>query len=629
MMTKLLKTIIFVDIRGFTKLCDSGFTILTINEFLGEFRSLVEKCFENAQIKHLGDGSMILMEEKELDDILERIMRLRRDLQSLCNAFSKKKGIDLNLKLGFGLTKGDVIEIVEEHKSGNIVVKDYIGPKINLASRLCGLARPSGVIVHKESFPQMPRKFATKFKLVQIRNIHGLERYSEVRCFVEKTVELPNSLTEIRTMNIEVHVTGLCFHNGKLLLCRRASDRDIGAAKWAGPGGKVLPNYSFEDSLRDIFKREVGIEICDLKLIGSYFIESHRIPGLVYYCRISKGEPFDADKQNSEVCFFSREEITRVMPQLLPSMDFIKKGFEISQEFHKLTTKLRIVVSQECNLNCKFCHGENVIGDFPTQTQNIKDSLAKISNIMDLRGITITGGEPFTDTSIEKVLEICSYLQEIFPSVPVSIVTNGLNLTSELLENIKKSNIRLKISVYGTDSDDFQEYTGRRFDKYDKHIIEILKQIQSLQISYSLNVLLRHSFDRKLESFIDILDSHSLFPEKIKIIQMVSPRKETPEFQTEYMPLENSSCYEESYAFIIDKTFPHRQGIKYRNQNIELYKYPCHLKELCNDCFENWGATLLPNGSLQVCEKAMDNPKVRKVIDSLGIPMIIWQPKDL
>jgi molybdenum cofactor biosynthesis enzyme MoaA/class 3 adenylate cyclase/ADP-ribose pyrophosphatase YjhB (NUDIX family) len=624
-MRKSLKSIVFVDIRGFTKLCDDSSMILSVNDFIEKFYSSVEEHFENAKTKYLGDGSMILIDDESIGSILERIMSLRRAFQRFCRDFSKEKGVAIDLNLGFGLTKGDVIEISKEQKFANIILKDYISPKINLASRLCGLARPYGIIVHKESFPKLPRKLEGKFDLVEMKHIHGLERHSEMRCFVEKTVLLPTEATEITKMNIEVHVTGLCFHNGKLLLCKRGADRDIGATKWAGPGGKILPNTSFEDSLKDIFKKEVGIEICDPRLIDSYFIDSHKIPGLIYYCRIFQGKPFDADNQNSEIRFFSMNEMSQISSDLLPSMTAVRKGFEIAQKFERLTSKLRIVVSQECDLECKFCHEENLIGEYPTQLQNIKDSLVKIGNSIALTKITISGGEPLLGTNVENVFSVCSYLREVFYDVPVSIVTNGLNLTPELLAEIRKHSVSLKISVYGTNADDFRDYTGRELDQYVEHIIAILRQIQDLKIPYSLNFLLRRSLDPKLGSFIDLLNSRGVSPpEKLKVIRMVSPKKTAPDFHRERMQLEESVCYQEPYTYTIDRTFPHRRGLKFKGHNIELYEYPCYLKESCDRCFENWGMVLLPNGSLQICEKALRNRKIKDVVNGLGIPVVTW-----
>jgi len=632
---KKTKSVIFVDIRNFTKACEISDVVLAIDDILEGFYLLIEKFFPDSQIKYIGDGAMVLANSTDISLIIDSSEKLRREFRKLCSDFSKKKGLSKTLNfldLGIGITKGDLIEIDKELNIGNIILRDYISPKINLASRLCQLARPHGIVIHKESFPNLPDNKEKMFDIIQLKNIPGLEKYPEIRCFAEKHIKLPDNIARINKMNIEVHVTGLCFYNNKLLLCKRGEERDIEATKWAGPGGKILPNKSFEESLKEIFKREVDIEISNLKLIDTYFIETHGIPGIVYFCELESGTPRNADGQSVEIKFFSERQINEIKSELLPSLEAVHKGFKLSYKLeNKLSAKLRIALSLDCNLSCKYCHLENIKLPYSTDMEKIKRSINIINEHMKISKITITGGEPFFDKTQNYLFFLLSYIEKNYPWLfPISIVTNGLLLNREVLRKLSKYNILLKISIYGTNDKDFQEYTGVCFENYLDNIINILKIIQNLGMIYSVNILLRKKFEKKIDDLIDIIKENDLTPSKIKIIQMVSPKNILPQFKEDFMQLEESKYYDQNYLFDIEGEFPPRKGLKYKNENIELYKYPCYNEENCKFCFENWGTIILPNGSLYVCENAFQNERLSEELDKLDIPIVKWKfKKDL
>lgn len=62
-------------------------------------------------------------------------------------------------------------------------------------------------------------------------------------------------------------VCGLIFRDGRILICRRASNKSL-AGYWEFPGGKIEPNESMEDCIR----RELFEELNMTVEVDSYFM---------------------------------------------------------------------------------------------------------------------------------------------------------------------------------------------------------------------------------------------------------------------------------------------------------------------------------------------------------------------
>ena len=74
-----------------------------------------------------------------------------------------KYGYNTELKLGWALVRGPIKKIN----------KEYLGANINKCSRLCGLAKPYGIVIDKIDFPELPLDIPFKF-YHQIRKIEGI-----------------------------------------------------------------------------------------------------------------------------------------------------------------------------------------------------------------------------------------------------------------------------------------------------------------------------------------------------------------------------------------------------------------------------------------------------------------------
>lgn len=189
---------------------------------------------------------------------------------------------------------------------------------MNLAARLCSIARPHGIVIDRESFNSLPDEYEEKYAEREIRKISG---FSERRVWISREVHIDDGHESFESLEklVEVHVTGLCTHQGKLILAKRGVSRDIYSNHWAAPGGRVRKSESFEAALKRQFRIEVGVEIDNINLFRTYFIDTHRIPGLIFSCTVESGSPHRSSDENQEIRMVSLKDLLKIEP-LVPGL---------------------------------------------------------------------------------------------------------------------------------------------------------------------------------------------------------------------------------------------------------------------------------------------------------------------
>lgn len=112
---------------------------------------------------------------------------------------------------------------------------------------------------------------------------------------------------------------------------------------------------------------------------------------------------------------------------------------------------LQILVSNICNLNCKYCYANG--GSYNNQEDILSKEVAKkviddfYSYYDEINIISFFGGEP--TTNIETIEFICSYLKNLKHTPKFQIITNGTILNEKVLSVLKKYNISVTISLDG------------------------------------------------------------------------------------------------------------------------------------------------------------------------------------
>jgi class 3 adenylate cyclase len=140
--------VVFIDIRGFSPFsqrCESPDTAMFIKRV---YMRLIDEYFNFASFyKSTGDGLLLTIpfDEKNLEEICQRVIAsciaIHSEFANICSG-DPMITYEVPDKIGIGVARGTACCL----KSGETII-DYSGRLLNLASRLTGLARPSGIII--------------------------------------------------------------------------------------------------------------------------------------------------------------------------------------------------------------------------------------------------------------------------------------------------------------------------------------------------------------------------------------------------------------------------------------------------------------------------------------------------
>jgi len=130
----------------------------------------------------------------------------------------------------------------------------------------------------------------------------------------------------------------------------------------------------------------------------------------------------------------------------------------IRDSYGRPLTNFRIAVTQECNLECFYCHKE---GQYYASTQMEPIEIAKITRIatdFGVRNVKITGGEPLLREDLSEIIYLINQVPDM---EEVSLVTNARLLTSKKALDLKKSGLaRVNISIPSILPETYRRVTG-------------------------------------------------------------------------------------------------------------------------------------------------------------------------
>jgi adenylate cyclase len=142
-------TVVFCDLRGFTAFTDRSDPeeVMTV---LREYHESVGELifhYEGTLDRFIGDGIMIVFNDPiACDNHAERAVRLSLDMRERVNALAAKwRGRGHELGFGIGIASGyATLGLIGFERRREYTA---IGRVTNLASRLCGSARPGQIVI--------------------------------------------------------------------------------------------------------------------------------------------------------------------------------------------------------------------------------------------------------------------------------------------------------------------------------------------------------------------------------------------------------------------------------------------------------------------------------------------------
>lgn len=158
----------------------------------------------------------------------------------------------------------------------------------------------------------------------------------------------------------------------------------------------------------------------------------------------------------------------------------------------RMLPPLRIVLNNECNGNCPFCHNEGNIS-FQNMSLNTIEECANAANFMDLPYISITGGEP---TFREDLPEIIQIIHKKTPNSKLSLTTNGY-LLDKLEERLLNPLDTLNLSFSS-----FEHDVAKRYQNVDpQKVLHTFKKFPAK--NKNLNIVITPENYYKVSNFIE------------------------------------------------------------------------------------------------------------------------------
>ncbi|TQM67783.1 NUDIX domain-containing protein [Actinomadura hallensis] len=314
--------VIFTDVRGFSRWSEANEVFVNLRGFLDGFTTILRARFKPPafEIRSRGDGALIYrridadLSRAEVTRLLARTLTAVRqvdaDFARHCREFGRRVGHGAELSLGWGIVRGRVIAAGD----------DLAGHNVNKAARLCNEARPYGVIIDRDDFPDLPRD-AQGF-VEQERILRGM---GEARVWVTGEIASQFVPRERLRETPEVHVAGTCISDDggriRLLVARRSPGRRLFPGLLEGCGGQLRRSETFADGVRRHFRLELGLDVDVLEDLHVFYTIREPgepvIPGIRFLCRrVGTREP--SSSNHSELRWVSAEEFMDI-----PGEDFV------------------------------------------------------------------------------------------------------------------------------------------------------------------------------------------------------------------------------------------------------------------------------------------------------------------
>lgn len=266
----------------------------------------------------------------------------------------------------------------------------------------------------------------------------------------------------------------------------------------------------------------------------------------------------------------------------------------LKDRFGRPLLNLRIAVTQNCNLNCVYCHREGEERKATRQTEMTVDEIVKIAEVAVELGISkvkLTGGEPLIRKDI---LEIVEGIAAIKGLEDLAITTNG-TLLQDLAEELRRKGLkRVNINIPSLNPEKYSKLTGGDI----RHVSKGIKAAVKAGIHpVKLNMLLLKDVNT------DEIWQMAHFAEQTgAILQLIElePINLDKEFYVQYhQPLDNIAAELKRKALKIKaRRYMHNRQVYYLpNVKIELVP-PIENTEFCAHCAR---IRLTSNGKLKTC----------------------------
>ena len=183
-------------------------------------------------------------------------------------------------------------------------------------------------------------------------------------------------------------------------------------------------------------------------------------------------------------------------------------NWQLPESTEPFPERVDFFITKHCNLSCKHCF-EGAAPSFPIHEISLEQLELLITQLeaANVKTLKITGGEPFSHSNIDELLDLVSSCH--FETI---ILTNALLINSERIKIIKKGEIKLGISLDGIRPKSHDYIRGKgTFEK----VIKVLNTLSNENIIFSitctLNKMNLSELDEIVHFSLNKLNAYTLY----------------------------------------------------------------------------------------------------------------------
>jgi GTP 3',8-cyclase len=255
---------------------------------------------------------------------------------------------------------------------------------------------------------------------------------------------------------------------------------------------------------------------------------------------------------------------------------------------------MRLILTQDCNYHCVFCHKEGLIESEKDRlnAQDYKFLFSVAKEYFQIKEVTLTGGEPLVRNDIKEIIEgIHSEGGRIV------LTTNGYLLPK--IKKVVRCINRINVSIHSLDLRKYESLVGRSntFKQVKNNLIQFKEDFPSVEIR--LNSTLVKGQNTSKDQILDYLNFARSLNASIKYVELF-PRTLTGFFALKEMEM---ILYGLGFKLILKED--RKKDFLKNGLNIRLSQIFCSYVEgkdhPCNECKEYNDLFVTPLGDIKPC----------------------------
>lgn len=176
---------------------------------------------------------------------------------------------------------------------------------------------------------------------------------------------------------------------------------------------------------------------------------------------------------------------------------------------------IRIVLTQKCNMKCKYCHHEGCNTTYNNLEYDKLINTLKIMYEIGYRKFKLMGGEPML---YPKIKNLVFSIRNIANDIDLSMISNGTANIDQYMELFNLGLNRLNFSVHGWKHDVFTQNTGlskRIVDKIKENIYNLYVEGKINKLNY---VLQKGKNEDDFYEFIEYIKNFKLIIDVLNVL---------------------------------------------------------------------------------------------------------------